>query len=805
MSAEARALPAVQRAYLYVVALVAIHMIVLGVANLLRVGAEIALAAPSGGFTGLPFVFADFNRPRELYREQASLAIALLLVGVPAWLVHFRTAQAAARRDISERASALRSLYIHLVVFVAALLVFGYGQRALRLVLQGMTFGSTPTFGPGAFGLESDWEARAAGAGVMAFTAALVLVYHVRLSRADRLTVPVRGRAAEVRQLALYALVVTGIIFFSFTTVTTIDGIWRRVVDAFVPLTGITGAPQPPPGVRVTTPSRDDFLRFQLLGAIPAIVAGLVLWLGTWIPLQRGLVRGPDAQVERRSVVRKFAIYLVVFVAALAVLIAATFISAAIGRRLLGDPVVERFSSMWHELGFPVITVVVFGTLWIFHRRVVESEAARETEIARAATIRRLYTYLIAAIGLAMAAIGVAGTIGVVGSELIGMNTHPRGESAAYASLLLVGLPAWGFHWRQAQLRLDDDERRSVQRRGYLYLVVLGGVLGALVFGSAALYRLLNATLALSFTTSAWHDIWHFTVDSAVSAAAFLTHLRFVRADRAAAPEPAAAPDTYAFLVRMAGADLDTARARLATALPSDASVIAVRVTGDGPGTAHDPGTVPAESLTPIEGDRSPSALAIVVAAIAILIILLIVPRLFLSVLSGPPVEPASTLTRAEPGPPPHGALRWSESGHALEPGADIAVSRALTLPAIVELEVTVSDRARRERSESPTFEWTLREDTRGALVVRLDAAVESARLVVGETSVGPTATVPAAATGRLIRLTAALDQNQVLVWADKWFLGEYRGPAADATLRLRATGEPGAVTLIEMRAYEVR
>jgi hypothetical protein len=800
MSVVERPLPAVQRAYFYAVALVAIHMLVLGVANLLRVGAEIALNAPSGGFTGLPFVFAEFNRPRELYREQASLAIALLLVGVPAWLVHFRTAQAAALRDAFERVSALRSLYIHVVVFITALLVFGYGQRAFRLVLQGTTFGSTPAFGPDSFGLESNWEARAAGAGVMALTSALVLAYHLRLSWADRLSAGIRGRAAEVRQLALYALVVIGIFFFSFTTVTTIDGIWRRVVDAFVPLSGIVGAPQGPPGARVPMPSRDDFLRFQLLGAIPAIVAGLVLWLGTWIPLQRGLVRGPDVDVERRSVVRKFAIYLVVFVAALAVLIAATFISTSIGRRLLGDPVVESFSSLWHELGFPVTTAIVFGTLWLFHRRVVESEAARETEVARAATIRRLYTYLIAAIGLAMAAIGAAGIVGVIGSQLIGLNTHDEAETAAYASLLLVGLPAWGFHWRQAQLRLDGDERRSVERRGYLYLVVLGGVLGALVFGSAALYRLLNATLAFSFTTAAWHDIWHFSVDAAVSAAAFLTHLRFVRADRVAAPEQAAAPDTYAFLVRLPGADLDAARSRLATGLPSDASVTAVRVAAGGPGL------VAAESLTPIEGERGPSVLAIIVAVVALLVVLVVVPRIFFARLSGPPpVGPVgTTAVRAQPPPPPHGALLWSEPGRAVEPGTDITVSRALTLPAIIELEVTVSDRARRERGESPTFEWTLREDTRGALRVRLDAAVETGRLMLDETSVGPTVSVPAVATGRVVRLTVLLERGHVVVWADKWFLGEYIGPAADASLRLRATGEPGAVTLIEMRAYEV-
>jgi hypothetical protein len=797
MSAESRALPAVQRAYLYAVALVAIHMIVLGVANVLRVAAEVALGAPSGGFTGLPFLFGDLNSPRELYREQVSLAIALLLVGVPAWLVHFRTAQAAARRDVAERASALRSLYIHLVVFVTALLVFGYGQRALRLVLQGTTFGSTQSASQFSFGLEANWEARAAGAGVMALTAAVVLAFHLRLSWADRLSGAVRGRAAEVRQLALYALAVTGLIFFSLTTVTTVDGIWRRVVDAFVPLSGPTRFV---PFGAVQEPSRDDFLRFQLLGSIPAIVAGLVLWLTTWVSLQRGLVSGPDVEVERRSIVRKFAVYLVVFIAALAVLIGATFIFASIGRRLLGDPVVETFNSMWHELGFPAITAIVFGTIWLFHRRVVESEAARETEIARAATIRRLYIYLIAAIGLAMAAIGAAGTIGVIGSELIGVNTHPRGESAAYASLLLVGLPAWAFHWRQAQLRLDDSERRSVERRGYLYLVVLGGVLGALVFGSAALYRLLNASLALSFTTAAWHDIWHFTVDAAVSAAAFLTHLRFVRDDRAASPEPSAAADTYAFLVRLAGADLDAARSRLAAALPSGASLTAVRMGSDGPGP------VAVESLTPIESGR-PSVIVIVVAAITLLLVVaLVLPRLFSAGLSGPRPEPLSTTAvLAQPGPPPHGALRWSEPGRPLEPEAEITVSRALTLPAIIELEVTLADRPRRERGDSPTLEWTLREDSSGALRVRLDAAVETGRLMFDGAAAGPTVTVPESASGRIVRLTVLIDRTYAVVWADKWLLGEYRGPAADASLRLRATGAPGAVTLIAMRAYEVR
>ena len=580
----------VQRSYVYAVALVAVHMIALGVANILRVLAEIALGAPSGGFTGLPFVFADFNRPADLYREQASLAIALLAVGTPAFWWHFRLAQRAANA-VEERASALRSLYVHTVVFVTALLVFGYGQRVLSLVLQGLTFASG-SVQPGFFGLDPDWPARAAGAGAMALAAAIALVVHLRISIRDRRIVPIAGRAADVRHLALYSLVVIGLFFAVFSTASTIDGMWRRVADSFVPLSAVNNqpffGPEPvepdprrepratlPPGVPpkppFEQPSRDDILRFQLLGAVPAIIAGLALWLATWTALARGLVHGPDLEVERRSIVRKIAIYLIVTVAAVIVLLDTTFALSTVGRRMLGDLVVEPYTSMWHELGGFVPFVVVFGAVWVFHRRVVEAEATRESEIGRAATIRRLYTYLISAIGLAMAAVGAAGTIGVIGSQLMGMNTHPHDETATYISLTIVGGAAWAFHWRTARARLDDEERRSLQRRAYLYLAILGGVLGLLVFGSAALYRLLNATLALSFTSETWHDVWHFTVDSTVAGIVAWWSFRMLRADRSALGT--AAEEIYGVMVLVRAPDRAAARARVAQLIGADTDV----------------------------------------------------------------------------------------------------------------------------------------------------------------------------------------------------------------------------------------
>jgi len=573
MNASDRPLPAVQRAYFYLVALVAIHMAVLAVANLLRVGAEIAMGAPSGGFTGLPFVFNEFSQPRELYREQASLAIALLVVGLPAWVIHFRVAQRAALRSVEERGSALRSFYLHLVVFVTALLVFGYGQRALGLVLQGIFIGENQRF-PTYWGLEADWPARAAGAAVMALTAAVVLGYHLRLSILDRRATLIGGRAASFRQLVFYALALIGLFWAASTAVSTLAGIWDRIADAVAPIPGLTAPQATPPGVVVASPpapSRDDLLRFQLIGAVPGILAGLALWLGTWIPLQRGL-RAPtaDGEIERGSVIRKLAIYLVVLVSALAVLLSATVAVANVVERILGTPDREQYRNIQHDVGFPVTNLVVFATVWLFHRRVVQAEAARESEFERAATVRRLYTYLIAAIGLGMLAIGTAGAIGVFGSQLMGLNTHGNGETAAYIALVLIGAPVWALSWWQAQRRLTDDERRSLPRRGYLYLAILGGVLGVLVFGSAGLYRLLNAVLAGSFPIATWHDIWHFTVDGTVSAFAFLFHLAAVRADRSA-QLPTVAQHSVTVLVR--ASDVATARARLASALEGQADI----------------------------------------------------------------------------------------------------------------------------------------------------------------------------------------------------------------------------------------
>jgi hypothetical protein len=557
---EERALPAVQRAYFYVVMLVAIHMIVLGVANLLRVGAEIALGAPSGGFTGLPFVFADLDRPRDQYREQASLAIALLLVAVPAWYLHYRAADAAARRSAIERGSALRSVYVQIVIFVTALLVFGYGQRVLRLAAVAWVNG--PVTAPFSFN-EPDWIARAAGAFVMVVAAAGALVFHVRMASADRASVPLSSRAAELGHLARYALAVIGLAFFSFSLASLLSTLWQQLFFPF---------PEPsfPPGVVPANvpqrPTQDQILRFTIANALPAIVCGVGLWAAAWVRAERAVRAGPPGP----PITRRILVYVVIAVSALAVLFSLTSAIALVLARALGDRTTDE--NLGRELGSSVPFAVVFAVVWWYHRRVVEGDAARETEAGRAAGTRRAYYYLIAAIGLAMAAIGTAGAIGAIGSGWLGLMNHDARETATWIALVLAGGPAWAFHWSAQQRRIDDDERRSLQRRVYLYLAILGSVAAMLVFGSALLFNLLKGVLAFHFDVALWHDLWHFSVDTAVGAVALAWHFRFVRADRAALAA-AGLEETYHVTLLVKAADRAAAQARVTAALQGQADI----------------------------------------------------------------------------------------------------------------------------------------------------------------------------------------------------------------------------------------
>ena len=608
--------PTIVRAYQYLVALVAIHMVVLGAANALRVVAELALGAPSGGFMGLPFLFAEGRAaPLEIHREQVSLAIALLLVGIPAWFLHWRAADRAARRSDVDRSSEWRSFYLHAVMAVTALLALGYAARALSLLSRIALFGSERV---GPFGLESQWPAEAAGAAAMTVVAAATWWWHALRSEEDR-RAGVGTRAAEIRRFQTYAVVFIVTLVAAVSAVFLVTGIWNATVG-FIDFSDRPFPVQLPPGAAAPPlPDRARLLKEALAGTLPSL--GLAIVLGTlYVRRARRVARlpGSDGVAERASSARAVFLYMMLFLAGIGALVALAilgqtllsrfdsrvasfplgpslgasvppalvlaalwllawrtagrevrrsagapgpadtrrvylYVSLAVAqavalvaagftlqrllRPLLGGP-----SIAIQDVSTPVPFLVLFTVAWLYHEVVVRRERSAP-ETAPQADARRLFSYFFYLAGVAAAAIGLAGAVGVIGSYVLADNTHRPDEIALYLTLSALGLLTAWFQRSLVRGTLDSGERAAPQRRVALSLAVLGGAGAVLVFGSGAVFRIVNAILAVEFTTSATHDLWHLLADTGVGLVVALYHWRILRADRAlAAPATAPAP-----------------------------------------------------------------------------------------------------------------------------------------------------------------------------------------------------------------------------------------------------------------------
>ncbi|HET8988038.1 MAG TPA: DUF5671 domain-containing protein [Humibacillus sp.] len=147
---------------------------------------------------------------------------------------------------------------------------------------------------------------------------------------------------------------------------------------------------------------------------------------------------------------------------------------------LIGDP--EYTDAARHFIDTPTAgaAALVGVIVWWYHQSVLaEAHVVVRTEV------RRVYEYLMSAIGLLAAAAGVTMLV-VAGVEAaVGAETVIVGESAVNtlllaATLLVVGSPVWWFFWHRIQRAAVADpaaEHASPTRRIYLLLLFgLGGV-----------------------------------------------------------------------------------------------------------------------------------------------------------------------------------------------------------------------------------------------------------------------------------------------------------------------------------------
>jgi hypothetical protein len=469
----------VRRAYVYLVSIISLQSVAWAVISLLR-----DLLAPG----------------RSTSVGSTAWQIALIVIGLPVYLVHWLWAQRLAAKDPEERESVLRRLYLYGVMGIAVATLVAVAFDLLK-TLMWLILGSYSNFSPTDL-IIHDLVAMA----VMA----LIWFYHRRVLAADAQATPETGGGATVRRLYLYGFSAAGL---TMTTVA-VSALLGWLMYQFG-ASGITG------GQAGTTRE------------VMRLVVGVPLWLIFWTRAQR-LFAGPNEE-ERASVVRKVYLYLAVFIAVLAVVTATTFVLAGGLRRLLGVSSPGGDGDIREAL----VVIIPMALVWAYHSYLLPNDTERAEEPAGQAWVRQLYTYLVANIGLAALLIGLAGIISVLIRYLSGVRfvTGLPDEVAWFTALLMAGLPVWILPWRNAQVAAaapdsaGDEERRSPVRKIYLYFYLFVATMVILSSGVYIVYALIRLALGERTSGNLLADLAQAIGFSLIAVGVWLYHGSILRAD----------------------------------------------------------------------------------------------------------------------------------------------------------------------------------------------------------------------------------------------------------------------------------
>ncbi len=306
-----------------------------------------------------------------------------------------------------------------------------------------------------------------------------------------------------------------------------------------------------------------------LVAAVAPAVASLVGWTGRPAPVEAQEPPAHDiAGQDARSILRPLYLFVVLAVCVAMTLYAAWQVVFYTLGRLLGVP---RPGGAGGDLPIalagPASLLVVYGAGWLYHRQALAEQARLQPELPRQAGIRRLYTYLVALLALQVFATGAGGLLWTL-ADLITRAPHAanpatwwREQMSLHASLIAIGLPVWLRFWGpmaqpgpafEAERGGPElaspagpaalEERSSLARRLYLYLVLLASVLALLGAVVAVVQQLLSLLLGIVPAPSVVSNLARAAAVAIVAGLVAFYHQRVLRRDvSATAAEPAPA------------------------------------------------------------------------------------------------------------------------------------------------------------------------------------------------------------------------------------------------------------------------
>lgn len=504
----------VKRLYLYGVLGVSLVLLLWGLTDLLRfVLDEVAQAMGSRPAFGGSFA-----------REELSRAVALVIVAGAIFTVHLalvrRTLRGSPAEVADERASASRATYFFLVL-IGTGVTFGLATWDLASqLIDSLVFGGRA------------WDLVGPTGTVIVVGSAWVS--HIVVRRGDLRSAPDRTAGDWLTRLYLY-----GILFGSMILAATASAQVLATVAEGLLESG---------SIWQTTSWWQEALVDPLAGTLVASCA----WLTHWFFVGR-LVRAADpmGQAHRSSRMRRGYYQAVVLASAAIVLVLASMSLTGVISEMLGTWRSTDGARLIEDVGGPLVMIVPFAFAWWWHLRRASHEALALGGPTDARDVTRTSRLVVAAVGLAGLAAGVASLLQVfldaIGSSgqasLFTASTFDDAGAAALA-VAIVGLVMWIPAWARSQrdhARNAAESAEATSRRAYLLLVC--GLSVVAMMGSMA-FLVWQATRVLLDSARMDDSSWALAI-LAVATIVLVYHLWQLRYDllaagahEAAQPEP---------------------------------------------------------------------------------------------------------------------------------------------------------------------------------------------------------------------------------------------------------------------------
>lgn len=439
----------IRRLYFYAVSLVSLEVVLWGLIGLLR---STITPAEVGG------------APARLAQ-----ALALILVGVPVFWIHWFVAQRNARSDMDEHSSGVRAFFLYATLLGALVPMV---QNLMTLVNHAILwlFKLSPYLT--LFSRGKSWADNL----VALLMNGLVAVYFLGVLRQDWKSVSPTDSLRNTRRMYRTLWVV-------YALVLVVAGV-QQVLRFILYL----------PGDTLFGPS----VKVLFTNGLTLLLIGVPLFIQTWNTAQTAL----KDSGERESLLRLGLLYVLALSGVITVLSTSGIVVDVLLKALFGEKLsLQTFMGM---ISSPVSLGIPLAGVWAYFGHWLNRSMVEVPDAPRRAGLRRFYYYILAAIGVVATFLGLSFLLSFVIDNLLTNAvwvTSLRPRLASALAVLLVSFPLWWLTWRPMQTEAllpgdnGDHARRSLMRKAYLYLALFASVIGGMVATGSSLFLVLRSLL----------------------------------------------------------------------------------------------------------------------------------------------------------------------------------------------------------------------------------------------------------------------------------------------------------------------